>query len=145
VKRFQRAQAIVAFSIDRMRNWSTSEDNDLQKALAAALKAEKDLASGVAAVALLAEKNWTPPKKSLALVFSPGELVQIASKYRVRYRDLYSAAVMSNLQVVKASENGEIVVKSSDLPGHPSQQFYAVKSHLQRRASKDQHAQLHLL
>lgn len=137
VKRFRRARESVDFSIDRIKNWS-SEDVVLNRVLTQARIASSNLEACITGAETLSGGGWAPPKKSLAVVYSPGDLVQIATKYRKKYRSLYSVAVMNRLTVTQILETGEVVVFSDirDEAGSPSK-FFVVKSHLQRRSEKN--------
>lgn len=136
LKRFIRAKESLDFSIDRMCSW-TSDDRVLTAVLDASTKASSQLKICIDGADSLVEGGWSPPAKSLAVVFAKGDMVQIAQKYRKKYRSLYSLAVMNHLVVFDISESGEVVVKSEVSEGdEPPPKFFTAKSHLKRRSGK---------
>lgn len=136
LKRFIRAKESLDFSIERMRSWS-SGDRVLTSVLEASAKASSQLKICIDGADSLVEGGWTPPAKSLAVVFAKGDPVQISQKYRKKYRSLYSLAVMNHLVVFDIAESGEVVVKSEVSDGdEPPPKFFTAKSHLKRRPRK---------
>lgn len=136
LKRFLRSKESLAFSINRMKAWS-SDDAVLASVMDNAGKALLQLEACIVSAGNLVEAGWSPPKKSLAVIYSVGDLVQISPKYRPKYRHLYSVAIMNHLVVAKILETGEVVVKPEISDGSEAvaaaAPFFVVKSHLLRR------------
>jgi hypothetical protein len=132
-KHVEKSLRITRFAIERMESWEHSGDSDLTSALNQARKGAANLELTLVHIQKLYDSRWVPAKKPSTVVFSEGDDVRINEKYREKYLQVYSAAIVDNLVIAKCLPSGEIAVKHGSQPP-----FIVVKSHLERRRSEDE-------
>jgi len=131
LKRFERSRAIAEFATERLAGWA-SRDTSIEPILELAKAAETKLAKVTEDIHKLFEDGWTPPKKSLAIIFEDGEEVEIADKYKEKYLKIYTKTQIKNLQVCRVLDTGEIAIRNGS-----STPFLVPKSHLVRRSLEE--------
>ncbi len=135
LKNLEKAEKALGLATERLGTWLNAENpqSEIKDVLERVTLATDEVARAAADMKKLEASGWSPPKKSLALVYEPSERVKISDRYRNKYLKIYTPAVIDSLVVVKMLESGEVAVKSTG----SSTPFFVAKSHIERRPTDE--------
>lgn len=123
---------LVSLVLDRLRDWSRSDDSRVEGCLVVASEISRMSAELDEKVAELQESGFVPPPKSDVYHPEPGDHVRVLDQSRERYQQLYEGLLRANpkmlddLVVVRVLPSGEVALRR----GRSETLVVARKSHL---------------
>jgi hypothetical protein len=132
LKNLVKIEKIGRLTLDRLRSWSGSNDEELMMAIRWLDQSLQANVEAISRMNILVDREWFPPKKSASIVFSEDDEVQISPKYRDKYLEVYGTKIVDALVVSKILPTGEIAVRHGR-----ATPFIVAKSHLQLRRQEE--------